>query len=201
MREALGPDAVVLSNRTMDDGSVEIVALADSDLAAITPKAPRGSAGAALAMPTNATAATNVTTATTGQQAALAAPRANPYASGMPDVFSSVFGASPEAGTENMTPNVSHAASASGPAAKAAAPAAPKASLPNAPKAALAASAAGSASAPASTSQPISIEQPSARAAATRLTEDIRADLLKAAGVPPHPPPTRRARWPNRIPG
>ncbi|WP_406867638.1 flagellar biosynthesis protein FlhF [Paraburkholderia fungorum] len=187
VREALGPDAVVLSNRTMDDGSVEIVALADSDLAAITPKAPRGSAGAALAMPTNATTATNVTTATTGQQAALAAPRANPYASGMPDVFSSVFGASPEAGTENMTPNVSHAASASGPAAKAAAPAAPKASLPNAPKAALAASAAGSASAPASTSQPISIEQPSARAAATRLTEDIRADLLKAAGVPPAP--------------
>ena len=76
VREALGPDAVVLSNRTMDDGSVEIVALADSDLAAITPKAPRGSAGAALAMPTNATAATNVTTATTGQQAALAVPRA-----------------------------------------------------------------------------------------------------------------------------
>ncbi|MFL9869447.1 flagellar biosynthesis protein FlhF [Paraburkholderia fungorum] len=169
VREALGPDAVVLSNRTMDDGSVEIVALADSDLAAITPKAPRRSAGAALPAPTNAT---------TGQQPALAAPRANPmmqanpYASGMPDVFSSVFGASPEAGTENMTPNVSNGASASGSAVKPAA-------LPNAPKAALAAPAAGS------PSQPASIEQPSARAAATRLTQDIRADLLKAAGVPP----------------
>jgi len=182
VREALGPDAVVLSNRTMDDGSVEIVALADSDLAAITPKAPRGSAGAALAAPMNAMAA---------QQPALAAPRAkptmqaNPYASGMPDVFSSVFGASPEAGAENMTPNVANAANAgsaaSGSAAKPAVPAAPKAALPNAPKATLAAPAAPAA---ASLSQAISIEQPSARAAATRLTEDIRADLLKAAGVP-----------------
>jgi flagellar biosynthesis protein FlhF len=182
VREALGPDAVVLSNRTMDDGSVEIVALADSDLAAITPKAPRGSAGAALTAPMNAMAA---------QQPALAAPRAkptmqaNPYASGMPDVFSSVFGASPEAGAENMTPNVANAANAvsaaSGSAAKPAVPAAPKAALPNAPKATLAAPAAPAA---ASLSQAISIEQPSARAAATRLTEDIRADLLKAAGVP-----------------
>ncbi|MCX4147511.1 MULTISPECIES: flagellar biosynthesis protein FlhF [Paraburkholderia] len=175
VREALGPDAVVLSNRTMEDGSVEIVALADSDLAAITPKAPRGSAGAPLATPMNAMA---------GQQPALAAPRANPmmqanpYASGMPDVFSSVFGASPEAGAENMTPNVvgtvQTANAASGSAAKSAVvPAAPKATLPNAPKAALAAAA--------SLPQPINTEQPSARAAATRLTEDIRADLLKAA--------------------
>ena len=127
----------------MEDGSVEIVALADSDLAAITPKAPRGSAGAPLAAPMNAMA---------GQQPALAAPRANPmmqanpYASGMPDVFSSVFGASPEAGAENMTPNVvSTVDAASGAAAKSAAvPAAPKATLPNAPKAALAAPAAAS---------------------------------------------------------
>ncbi|MFM0386550.1 flagellar biosynthesis protein FlhF [Paraburkholderia dipogonis] len=177
VREALGPDAVVLSNRTMEDGSVEIVALADSDLAAITPKAPRGSAGAPLAAPMNAMA---------GQQPALAAPRANPmmqanpYASGMPDVFSSVFGASPEAGAENMTPNtvstVHTANAASGSAAKSAAvPAAPKATLPNAPKAALAAPAA------ASLPHPVSTGQLSARAAATRLTEDIRADLLKAA--------------------
>jgi flagellar biosynthesis protein FlhF len=172
VREALGPDAVVLSNRTMDDGSVEIVALADSELAAITPKAPRGSAGAMLAAPTNVT---------TGQQPALAAPRANPYASGMPDVFSSVFGASPEAGTENMTSNVPNGASASGPAARPAVTAAPKGALPNASKAALAAPAA------ASPSQPVSVEQPSARAAVTRLTEDIRADLLKAAGMPPAP--------------
>ena len=174
MREALGPDAVVLSNRTMEDGSVEIVALADSDLAAITPKAPRGSAGAPLAAPMNAMA---------GQQPALAAPRANPmmqanpYASGMPDVFSSVFGASPEAGAENMTPNVVGTVNAaSGAAAKSAAvPAAPKATLPNAPKAALAAPAA------ASLPHAVNAEQPSARAAVTRLTEDIRADLLKAA--------------------
>ena len=174
MREALGPDAVVLSNRTMEDGSVEIVALADSDLAAITPKAPRGSAGAPLAAPMNAMA---------GQQPALAAPRANPmmqanpYASGMPDVFSSVFGASPEAGAENTTPNVVGTVNAaSGAAAKSAAvPAAPKATLPNAPKAALAAPAA------ASLPHAVNAEQPSARAAVTRLTEDIRADLLKAA--------------------
>jgi flagellar biosynthesis protein FlhF len=172
VREALGPDAVVLSNHTMDDGSVEIVALADSDLAAITPKAPRGRAGA----PMNAMA---------GQQPALAAPRANPtmqanpYASGMPDVFSSVFGASPEAGAENMTSNAAGAASS--PAAKPAVPAAPKAALPDVPKAALAAPAA------ASLSQPTNVEQPSARAAATRLSEDIRADLLKAAGVPAAP--------------
>ncbi|CAE6889821.1 Signal recognition particle receptor FtsY [Paraburkholderia nemoris] len=158
----------------MEDGSVEIVALADSDLAAITPKAPRGSAGAPLAAPMNAMA---------GQQPALAAPRtnpmmqANPYASGMPDVFSSVFGASPEAGAENMTPNVVGTVNAaSGAAAKSAAvPAAPKATLPNAPKAALAAPAA------ASLPHAVNAEQPSARAAVTRLTEDIRADLLKAA--------------------
>ncbi|CAB3791693.1 flagellar biosynthesis regulator FlhF [Paraburkholderia caffeinilytica] len=164
----------------MNDGSVEIVALADSELAAITPKAPRGSAGASLASPMNAMA---------GQQPALAAPRANPmmqanpYASGMPDVFSSVFGASPEAGAENMAPNtvstVQTANAASGSAAKSATvPAAPKATLPNAPRAALAAPAA------ASLPQSGSTGQPSARAAATRLTEDIRADLLKAAGVP-----------------
>ncbi|CAE6777657.1 flagellar biosynthesis protein FlhF [Paraburkholderia domus] len=172
VREALGPDAVVLSNQTMDDGSVEIVALADSDLAAITPKAPRGRAGAPLAAPMNAMA---------GQQPARANPtmQANPYASGMPDVFSSVFGASPEAGAENMTSNA--AGAASGSAAKSAVPAAPKAALPNASKAALATPAA------ASPSQPISIEQPSARAAATRLTDDIRADLLKAAGMPAAP--------------
>lgn len=90
VREALGPDAVVLSNRTIDDGTVEIVALADSELASIAPAAPAAS---------------------TAGEAAMAAPRAsmpvgasaNPYASGMPDVFSSVFGASPEAGTERMS--------------------------------------------------------------------------------------------------
>ncbi|MFP3567240.1 flagellar biosynthesis protein FlhF [Paraburkholderia sp. SIMBA_030] len=171
VREALGPDAVVLSNRTMDDGSVEIVALADSDLAAITPKARTG-ASAAQAAPTNAA---------TGMSS-LAAPRAmtmqaNPYASGMPDVFSSVFGASPEAGAETM-------AASDAPVAAPKPAAAPTASLPGAAKAPSMMPAMPSAAAP---SQPIAIGQPSARAAATRLSEDIRADLLKAAGVPASP--------------
>jgi flagellar biosynthesis protein FlhF len=192
VREALGPDAVVLSNRTMDDGCVEIVALANSDLAAITPKVPRDSAGAPLAASTNAMA---------GQQPALAAPRANPmtqvnpYASGMPDLFSSVFGASPEVNAEDMTSATASVASSPAasfamsdvasatarPAANSMAAAAPKAALPNGPKAAPVASSA------APRSQPISIEQPSARAAVTRLTEDIRADMLKAACVPAAP--------------
>ncbi|WP_176058913.1 flagellar biosynthesis protein FlhF [Paraburkholderia sp. BCC1876] len=189
VREALGADAVVLSNRTMDDGSVEIVALADSDLAAITPKAPRASAGSM-----NGTAG----------HPALAAPRAlpmgnpigNPYASGMPDVFSSVFGASPEAGAESDS---GHAAGpyafddalsdepAAAPnqamkaAAKPAPSAAPKAALPGATNV-LSAGALGK---PASAApQAAGAEQPSARAAVARLNEDIRADLLKAAGVP-----------------
>ncbi|MDR6448210.1 flagellar biosynthesis protein FlhF [Paraburkholderia terricola] len=187
VREALGADAVVLSNRTMDDGSVEIVALADSDLAAITPKAPRvsASAGAPQAVSMNAAA---------GQQASASAPVAprampnaqpmqpNPYASGMPDVFSSVFGASPEAGAENLGGNAAdsgllnaNAPADEAPLAAAKPAAAPllKAALPGTPKAPVAAS----------QSQPISIEQPSARAAATRLTEDIRADMLKAAAA------------------
>ncbi|MGH8777783.1 flagellar biosynthesis protein FlhF [Paraburkholderia sp.] len=87
VREALGPDAVVLSNRTVDDGTVEIVALADSELASIAPAAPSFGdapmAASRAALPVGAPA--------------------NPYASGMPDVFSSVFGASPEAGTERMS--------------------------------------------------------------------------------------------------
>ncbi|MDR6410917.1 flagellar biosynthesis protein FlhF [Paraburkholderia terricola] len=187
VREALGADAVVLSNRTMDDGSVEIVALADSDLAAITPKAPRvsASAGAPQAVSMNAAA---------GQQASASAPVApramptarpmqpNPYASGMPDVFSSVFGASPEAGAENLGGNAAdsgllnaNAPAYEAPPAAAKPAAAPllKAALPGTPKAPIAAS----------QSQPISIEQPSARAAAARLTEDIRADMLKAAAA------------------
>jgi len=91
VREALGSDAVVLSNRTNDDGSVEIVAVADNDLQSMTPRGQENAAAAALPTPSN----TNATTAPR-------APVANPYASGMPDVFSSVFGASPEAGSERM---------------------------------------------------------------------------------------------------
>jgi flagellar biosynthesis protein FlhF len=74
VREALGPDAVVLSNRVIEDGSTEIVAVADGDLAKIAPPA---AAEARASAPT------------------MKAPMAsNPYASG--DVFSSVFGANPE---------------------------------------------------------------------------------------------------------
>lgn len=84
VREVLGPDAVVLSNRTLDDGSVEIVAVADRELAAIAPAAGEGA---------------NAGAASRGLPRSAAAPVAgNPYANGMPDVFSSVFGASPEAG-------------------------------------------------------------------------------------------------------
>ncbi len=206
MREALGADAVVLSNRTMDDGSVEIVALADSDLAAITPKAPRADTGATPAASTSAAL-------TQPALAASAAPRtlsstqpmqANPYASGMPDVFSSVFGASPEAGTE-ATGNVADSALAAGhdtqPAAKvvpsAAMNAAMKAARPSAAQTETRNSALSSVSgstssaavaaakhAAAPQAPQIHVGQPSARAAAARLTEDIRADLLKAAGVP-----------------
>ncbi|WP_061174060.1 flagellar biosynthesis protein FlhF [Caballeronia pedi] len=91
VREALGPDAVVLSNRTLDDGSVEIVGVADSDIASISPAANEqavrssGTSRAALAA---AAAALPV------RQAA-----ANPYASG--DVFSSVFGANTDADDED----------------------------------------------------------------------------------------------------
>ncbi len=83
VREALGADAVVLSNRALGDGSVEIVALADSELAAIAPAAGESAAaeGAARSNPP--------------------VMFANPYANGLPDVFSSVFGASAEAGADN----------------------------------------------------------------------------------------------------
>ncbi|QGZ55896.1 flagellar biosynthesis protein FlhF [Paraburkholderia acidiphila] len=114
VREALGADAVVLSNRTLDDGSVEIVALADRDLAAITPAdaaaaqalvgfSGQGGQGGPFAQPTAMTQMPRSPRAAPGAApAALAAPigAANPYASGMPDVFSSVFGASPEVGAE-----------------------------------------------------------------------------------------------------
>ncbi|SAL64551.1 flagellar biosynthesis protein FlhF [Caballeronia telluris] len=79
VREALGPDAVVLSNRTLEDGTVEIVSVADSDLAKISPVAGEGAA------PSMAAAAA---------KAIVSAGAMNPYASG--DVFSSVFGANSE---------------------------------------------------------------------------------------------------------
>ena len=79
----------MLSNRTLDDGSVEIAGCADSDIASISPKAQE------LAAP--ATFASATPRAALAQAAAAAAKHAapNPYASG--DVFSSVFGAKPDA--------------------------------------------------------------------------------------------------------
>ncbi|NIF81275.1 flagellar biosynthesis protein FlhF [Paraburkholderia sp. Cy-641] len=214
VREALGPDAVVLSNRTMDDGSVEIVALADSDLAAITPKAREGAA-TGLAVPMGAGMGSQV-----APRALPAAPMAaaNPYASGMPDVFSSVFGASPEAGEGTMPVSSAFANDAQHGAAIATVPKAmpganpalhstalsaanampaPATALPGntAPSAAGNATDIATAGAALAASQPVSIAAAapampsgsSARAAATRLSEDIRADLLKAAGVPVPP--------------
>lgn len=89
VREALGPDAVVLSNRTLDDGTVEIVGVADSDLAKISP-APEEGAPARLAV-ASAPAPAQTPAALAAKAAASAA---NPYSSG--DVFSSVFGANPD---------------------------------------------------------------------------------------------------------
>ncbi|WDD95986.1 flagellar biosynthesis protein FlhF [Burkholderia sp. FERM BP-3421] len=111
VREALGPDAVVLSNRTLDDGTVEIVALADAELAAIAPPAAavraaaaRAAAGSALAAPA---ASLPGFAAPAEPPGAAGLPRtgANPYANGgLPDVFSSVFGASVEAAPAAAAP-------------------------------------------------------------------------------------------------
>ena len=82
VREALGPDAVVLSNRVTEDGSIEIVAVAEGDLAKISPKAAAQHREMKLKASTGS--------APPAQSHA----QSNPYASG--DVFSSVFGANPE---------------------------------------------------------------------------------------------------------
>jgi flagellar biosynthesis protein FlhF len=97
VREALGADAVVLSNRTLDDGSVEIVALADSDLAAVTPPAARPRL-ATPRLPESVPAA--AVPGIVSRPGVAPRPSVNPYAAGeggLPDVFSSVFGASADA--------------------------------------------------------------------------------------------------------
>ena len=137
-REAFGADAVVLSNRVLEDGSVEITAMADSDLARITPSgtgradasAVRGEADESpfasahahddgdndvalsanlggtlpsakrmpgrLAGAPGANAPVPSTAATSaGGHSASAAPT-NAASHGLPDVYSSVFGASAE---------------------------------------------------------------------------------------------------------
>lgn len=114
-REALGADAAILSNRTLDDGSVEIVALADAELAAVAAPATRMTSGSmpsafsasALPRESEAEAAAHGSADEAGGSPgamqgagvhAAPATMGNPYAGGgMPDVFSSVFGASVEA--------------------------------------------------------------------------------------------------------
>ncbi|WP_175913525.1 flagellar biosynthesis protein FlhF [Burkholderia metallica] len=100
VREALGADAVVLSNRTLDDGSVEIVALADSDLAAVTPPAAARPRIAASRAPESVPAAAVPGIVARPGVTPARPVVANPYAAGeggLPDVFSSVFGASADA--------------------------------------------------------------------------------------------------------
>ncbi|MCA8109169.1 flagellar biosynthesis protein FlhF [Burkholderia semiarida] len=102
VREALGADAVVLSNRTLDDGSVEIVALADSDLAAVAPPAARPRF-ASPRLPESVPAA--AVPGIVSRPGIAPRPAVNPYAAGeggLPDVFSSVFGASADAQEADM---------------------------------------------------------------------------------------------------
>ncbi|WP_342703399.1 flagellar biosynthesis protein FlhF [Burkholderia arboris] len=114
VREALGADAVVLSNRTLDDGSVEIVALADSDLAAVAPPAARPRL-ATPRLPESVPAAA-VPGIVSRPGAVPARPAINPYAAGeggLPDVFSSVFGASADAEELDVHPSLPDADAAS----------------------------------------------------------------------------------------
>ncbi|MFH5252167.1 flagellar biosynthesis protein FlhF [Burkholderia semiarida] len=109
VREALGADAVVLSNRTLDDGSVEIVALADSDLAAVAPPAARPRF-ASPRLPESVPAA--AVPGIVSRPGIAPRPAVNPYAAGeggLPDVFSSVFGASADAQEADMQPSSSDA--------------------------------------------------------------------------------------------
>ncbi|MGU7784529.1 flagellar biosynthesis protein FlhF [Burkholderia sp. PU8-34] len=128
VREALGADAVVLSNRTLDDGSVEITALPDAELAAIAPPAAAPELARVAAQP--------------GAALAGFAPRtraaANPYAmgdGGLPDVFSSVFGTSAEADDEPADGSAfaGEPVAAAAPAAAWPAPGSPAAGWPAAP--------------------------------------------------------------------
>ncbi|KKL34716.1 flagellar biosynthesis regulator FlhF [Burkholderia contaminans FFH2055] len=139
VREALGADAVVLSNRTLDDGSVEIVALADSDLAAVTPPAAARPRGAASRTPESVPAAA-VPGIVSRPGAPLGRPTVNPYAAGeggLPDVFSSVFGASADAEEATAQPSAidddAPAAAAPYPTAPAPAATAPAAASEPAP--------------------------------------------------------------------
>ncbi|KVC61091.1 flagellar biosynthesis protein FlhF [Burkholderia ubonensis] len=165
VREALGADAVVLSNRTLDDGSVEIVALADAELSAITPP---DAAGAA-ALPGAAFRAGAPAPAGTAPRAAV-----NPYAmgdGGLPDVFSSVFGASAETTDAPAAPVAGSAAAA-----------APARGVPAAGSPAAGSPAAGSpaAGSPAASSEPA----PWLVEHAKRLTQQREALIARAQATP-----------------
>ncbi|OXI36183.1 flagellar biosynthesis protein FlhF [Burkholderia sp. AU16741] len=161
VREALGADAVVLSNRTLDDGSVEIVALADSDLAAVAPPAARPRLATSRAPESVPAAAVPGIVSRPG---IAPRPAVNPYAAGeggLPDVFSSVFGASAD-----MQDADAHAAPIDADAPAAAAPS-------SAASAAAGMPAAGS-SAPASEPAPWLVEH------AKRLTQQRDALIARA---------------------
>ncbi|KWI84217.1 flagellar biosynthesis protein FlhF [Burkholderia ubonensis] len=170
VREALGADAVVLSNRTLDDGSVEIVALADAELSAI---APPGAADAA-ALPGAAFRAGAPAPAGTAPRAAV-----NPYAmgdGGLPDVFSSVFGASAET-TDAPAAPVAGSAAAAAPAAGSFAARVPAAGSPAAESPAAGWPAPGSPAAP-SQPAPWLVEH------AKRLTQQREALIARAQATP-----------------
>ncbi|MDR8051813.1 flagellar biosynthesis protein FlhF [Burkholderia cenocepacia] len=172
VREALGADAVVLSNRTLDDGSVEIVALADSDLAAVAPPAARPRV-ATSRVPESVPAA--AVPGIVSRPGIAPRPAVNPYAAGeggLPDVFSSVFGASADAHDADAHPPSSDA---DAPAAAAPSIAAPAAGTP----------APGS---PAATSEPA----PWLVEHAKRLTQQ-RDALIARAQAPVEPQPSAPA--------
>ncbi|KWF38951.1 flagellar biosynthesis protein FlhF [Burkholderia diffusa] len=179
VREALGADAVVLSNRTLDDGSVEIVALADSDLAAFAPPAARTRTVAPRAPESVPAAAVPGIVSRPG--AAFARPAVNPYAAGeggLPDVFSSVFGASAEATAPAAQPAGfdadAHAADAASPS--------------SAVSAAAADTAAAAAPAAASEPAPWLVEH------AKRLTQQREALIARAQAAPAAPQSPARAQ-------
>ncbi|QUN43422.1 flagellar biosynthesis protein FlhF [Burkholderia cenocepacia] len=172
VREALSADAVVLSNRTLDDGSVEIVALADSDLAAVAPPAARPRV-ATSRVPESVPAA--AVPGIVSRPGIAPRPAVNPYAAGeggLPDVFSSVFGASADAHDADAHPPSSDA---DAPAAAAPSIAAPAAGTP----------APGS---PAATSEPA----PWLVEHAKRLTQQ-RDALIARAQAPAEPQPSAPA--------
>ncbi|KVG57478.1 flagellar biosynthesis protein FlhF [Burkholderia territorii] len=180
VREALGADAVVLLNRTLDDGSVEIVALADSDLAAVAPPAAARARTLAPRAPESVPAAA-VPGIVSRPAAAPVRPAVNPYAAGeggLPDVFSSVFGASAEA-TEPASRQAAfdadaHAADTASPAQAGAAPAAD----------------AAAAAAPAAASEPA----PWLVEHAKRLTQQREALIARAQAAPAAPPSPARTQ-------